>query len=282
MKRCLATLVVFALCTVLVRADVTLVQTTTVEGGLAAMSGASMSPTTTTRIKGKKSRTDIDVPNLKVVTITDLAAKQVTILRPDQKTATVVTPEVPPAAGTGAPAGTVSPAVAEAANAIASSIKSTGKSQTIDGIKCDEYTFATSVNLSEMTGSRMPPEAAAVMQDVKLNMEGSMWIAKDVPGAAEFIAFQKAAAASDMSSIIAGATGVKVPGMDRVMQAIAGTDGMAYLTEMTVRAEGTGQVADMMRSMGPMKITTKTTSVNTDSVADDIFTVPADYKVIKQ
>jgi len=281
MKRSLATLIVFALCTALVRADVTLVQTTTVEGGLAAMSGGSMSPKTTTRIKGKKSRTDIDVPNMNVVTITDLAAKQVTILRPDQKTATVVTPEVP-TAGTGAPAGTVSPAVAEAANAIASSIKATGKSQTIDGIKCDEYTFATSVNLSEMTGSRMPPEAAAVMQDVKLNMEGSMWIAKDVPGAAEFIAFQKAAAASDMSSIIAGATGVRVPGMDRVMKAIAGTDGMAYLTEMTVTAEGTGQVADMMRSMGPMKITTRTTSVNTDSVADDIFTVPADYKVIKQ
>jgi hypothetical protein len=31
-----------------------------------------------------------------------------------------------------------------------------------------------------------------------------------------------------------------------------------------------------------MKITTKTTSVNTDAVADDLFTIPADYKVIKQ
>jgi len=70
--------------------------------------------------------------------------------------------------------------------------------------------------------------------------------------------------------------------MDKVMKAIAGTDGMAYLTEVTITAEGSGQVADMMRSMGPMKVTTRTTSVNTDAVADDLFTIPADYKVIKQ
>jgi hypothetical protein len=277
MKRCFATVIVFALCSVLVRADVTVVQTTTVEGGMAAMTGGTVSPKITTRIKGKKSRTDVDMPNMNVATITDLAAKQVTILRPDQKTATVVKPDVP-AAGTGAPAGTVPTMPADA---IESSIKPTGKSQTIDGIKCDEYAFATRVNLSEMTGSRMPPEAAAVMQDVRLNMEGSMWVAKDVPGAAEFIAFQKAAFASDMSTIVAGAMGVKIPGMEKLMRAIASADGMTYLTEMTMTADGTGQVADMMRSMGPMKITTRTTSVNTDAVADDLFTIPADYKVIK-
>jgi len=281
MKRCFATLCVVALCSVLVRADVTLVQTYTIEGGMAAMTGGGMSPTLTTRIKGKKSRTDMDLQNSKVVTITDLGAKQVTILRPDQKTATIVTADAP-AAGADAPAAAVPPAVEEAAKAVASSIKKSGKSQTIDGITCDEYTFATRLNLSEIAGSRMPPEAAAVMQDLRLNMEGSMWVAKDVPGAAEYIAFQKAAAASDMSSLIAGSMGMKVPGMDKVMKAIAGTDGMAYLTEVTITAEGSGQVADMMRSMGPMKVTTRTTSVNTDAVADDLFTIPADYKVIKQ
>ena len=110
MNRWMTTLMVFALCSAVVRADVTVVQTTTVEGGMAAMGGGTApSPTTTTRIKGQKRRNDVEVPSMmQLATITDLAAKQIVILRPDQKTATMVSPATP-AAGTGAPAGTVPP-----------------------------------------------------------------------------------------------------------------------------------------------------------------------------
>ena len=41
---------------------------------------------------------------------------------------------------------------------------------------------------------------------------------------------------------------------------------------MTV--EGTGQMAEMLRQMGPMKITTKVTSITTDPIADDTFKIP--------
>ena len=30
----------------------------------------------------------------------------------------------------------------------------------IDGVKCDEYTFTTSMDMSAMAGAQMPPEAA--------------------------------------------------------------------------------------------------------------------------
>jgi len=278
MNRWMTTLMVFALCSAVVRADVTVVQTTTVEGGMAAMGGSAPSPTTTTRIKGQKRRDDIEVPSMmQVSTITDLAAKQILVLRPDQKTATVVTPTTP-AAGTGAPAGTVAPKAPD----VDASIKPTGKTQVIDGITCDEYAFTSSVNMAEMGGAQVPPEVSAMMKDMKMNMVGSMWVAKDVPGAAEYIAFQKAAAAGNLGAAMAAAAGMKMPGMEKMTQAMASMNGMTYLTEMSMTVEGSGQMADMMRQMGPMKITTKVTSVKTDTIADDQFTVPADYKVVKQ
>ena len=42
-------------------------------------------------------------------------------------------------------------------------------------------------------------------------------------------------------------------------------NGLAYLTEMTINIEGTGQIADMMRQMGAMKVTMKTNSISRDA-----------------
>lgn len=278
MKRYLVTMAaVFAVGTAALRADVTIVQSTTIEGGMAAMGGANMSPRLTTRVKGMKSRTDIDSGPVQVATITDLTAKQVVILRPDQKTATYVA--TTPPAGTGNPSPAAPPRIT--LPDVQVTIKPTGKSQVIDGIKCDEYAFTSSMNMGEMGGPQMPAEAAAMMKDMKMNMAGSMWVAKDVPGAAEYMAFQKAATSAEMAAAVAGASGMNIPGMDKMMKAMGEVNGMAYLTEMTMTVEGTGPMADMMKQMGAMKITTRTSSVTTDAVADDVFTVPADYKVIK-
>jgi len=38
----------------------------------------------------------------------------------------------------------------------------------------------------------------------------------------------------------------------------------------------------MMKQMGPMKITTRVTSVKTDPIPDDQFQVPPGYREIKQ
>ena len=276
MKRWLATLLVFVFCSAIVRADVTLVQTTTIEGGMAQMAGAggaNMSPKSTVFIKGMKSRTEMDAGPVSVITITDLATKQVIILRPDQKTATIVTATPPPAAGTGAPA---TPLVTLAIDA---SIKPTGKTQVIDGFKCDEFTFTTTMDMGKFGG--IPPEAAAMLQGVKMIMAGSIWVTKDVPGGAEYIAFQKAAAAGDMASAVAGAAGVSMPGMDEMMKAMGSLDGLAYLSEMTMKVEGSGQVADMMKQMGAMKVTSRTTSIKADSLSDNLFKVPEGYTTTK-
>ena len=274
MKRSLVTILLLAICTAAVRADVTIVQTTTVEGGMAAMAGPPVSPAMITRVKGLRSRTDLDAGPVSLITIADLVAKQVIILRPDQKTATISS-AVPAAAGKGGAA------PAPSGGGMEASIKPTGKSRVIDGFKCDEFTFTTALDMGAMSGGQMPPEGAALLQGMKMVMAGSVWVAKDVPGAADYVAFQKASASTDMAAMASAASGVNIPGMDKVMKAMSGLDGLAYLTEMTMTVEGTGPIADMMKQMGPMKMTTRTTSVKTEALSDDLFKVPEGYTVVK-
>lgn len=277
MKRCLVTLLVFAVATAVVRADVTVVQKTTVEGGMAAMAPGSVpTPTMTMRVKGMRSRTELEAGAMSVITIVDLTTKQVIVLRPDQKTASITT-----AAAATTTSTTATTTATTTVGTVDASIKPTGKSQVIDGIKCDEYTFTTSMDMSSMSGPQMPPEAVAMMQGMKMMMAGSMWVSKDVPGAKEYLAFQKASAASNMLAAASGASGVNIPGMDKVMKAMGSVEGMSYLTEMTMTIDGTGQIADMMKQMGAMKMTTRTTSVNTDTVSDDLFKVPEGYTITK-
>ena len=279
MKRWLATVLVFGISSAAVRADITVVQTTTVEGGVAAMAppGSNMSPKMTVRIKGLKSRTDMELPpTLNMSSITDLVAKQMILLKHDEKTAQTVDTATPPATAT-----TTTPA-ATATVALDASAAPTGKSQVVDGLKCDEYTFTTSMNLSEVTGQQLPPETAEMMKGLTIVMTGSMWVTKDAPGAAEYVAYQKALAKSDLAAAATKVSGVNLPGLDRMTKAMANIDGLAYLTVMDMKVEGTGQMADMMRQMmGGMKVTIKVTSLSTSAIGDDAFKIPEGYTVIK-
>jgi len=275
MKRWSATLLVFAVCSAVVHADVTIVQKTSIEGGAAAaMGGNAPNPTVTTRIKGMKGRTDMDMgPNspipTNISTITDASAKEITILDHNQKTARVSSPGQKPAE----PVGT--------GPTLDTSIKPTGKSQTIDGFKCDEFTFTTSMAMGSIAGASLPPEAAEMMKDITMVVKGSVWVTKDTPGSAEYLEYQKAMSASDLAAAAMGAAGMNMPGMDKMMKAMQGVQGLPILTEMDMNIEGTGQMADMMRQMGAMRITTKVLSIKTDPVADEAFKVPAGYQVVK-
>jgi hypothetical protein len=283
MKRWSATLLALAVCSAVVHADVTIVQKTSVEGGPAAAMAANAngqmpSPTMTSRIKGKKGRVDVDMASAAIATnmstIADVDSKQVILLDHNQKTAKLSTGAPPPAAGTPAP-----PSVT-----VDASIKPTGKSQTIDGLKCDEYAFTTSLSLGEMSGAQMPPEAAAMMKGITLVMNGSLWVAKDAPGAAEYRDYQKAMASAELTAAAMGATGVNMPGMDKLAKAMMSVDGLPVLTEMGMSVEGPSgdqRVEMMQQMMGGMKVTTKVLSVKTDAIADDVFQVPAGYQVIK-
>ena len=278
MRRWLTTFAAVLFLSAALRADVTIVQTTTVEGGMAQMaaqSGASMTPRVTMRVKGMKMRSEVESGPISMVTIVDVANKQVIILRADQKTATIVSTKPPETTTT-----TTTTTTTPAPPAMDASVKPTGRSQVIDGVKCDEYLVNATADMSTMRNAQMPPEAAAMMQGMKVKLNGSVWVAKDAPGAAEYMAFQKAAAAEQLAG--ASAIGVNMPGMENFAKAMGTMTGLPYLTEMETSIEGTGQMAEMMKQMGTTKVTTKVTSISADPLSDDLFKIPEGYTTIKQ
>jgi hypothetical protein len=267
MKRILVTLVVFVLCLVPLRADLTFTQTMTMEGPMAAAT-AGKPMVVVTRIKGKKARTDMDVMDTKMSTLTDLATKEILLINHKERTVQALNPTTPAAADM--------PKMD-----IAITFKATGQSKPIDGVACDEHAFKMSFGFAEMSGKQMPPEAAEMMKDVRMLMDGSIWIAKGGPGAAEYVAFQKAAVDANLASALAGLLGGGQQargGMDKLMAAVSEAPGLPYLTEISMSVEGTGPMVEMMKTqMTGMRLIQKTTAVTTDAVSDDLFNVPADY-----
>jgi hypothetical protein len=272
MSRWFVTLALIALCSTALRADITTTSVTTVEGGVAALAGANMNPTMVTRIKGMKSRTEVELMGKTVATVADLSTGKVVLLHPDEKTAQMID----------------TAAVASGANAgvqpkLEGTFKPTGRTQTIDGVSCAEYTFTMTLAMGDMSSAPASPQAAAMLQDMRLLMNGSVWMTKTAPGAAEYSAFQRAALDLHLSSLLTGASaGISSGGIEKVMRGMSGGEGMPYLTEIEMTVEGTGPAADMLKQMGTMKMTNKVTAISTDSIADDMFTVPADYKIVKQ
>jgi hypothetical protein len=274
MKRWSAALLVFEVCSAVVHADVTIVRRRPSRAPRMAPGGGK-SPTITNRIKGMKARMDMDMGARRFHQHfpSCVTAKQVTILDHNQKTARIaMAGQTSPAPSAAAPAGTIK---------FDSAVTPTGKSQTIDGMKCDEYSFTTSMSMADVGGANMPPEAAAMMKDVTMVMKGSFWVSKDAPGAAEYREYQKTMSSGDLAAAAMGASGLNMPGMDKMMKAMQGVEGMPVLTEMDMTIEGTGQIADMMKQMGAMRITTKVLSVKTDTIGEDVFNVPEGYQIIK-
>jgi hypothetical protein len=281
MKRWFATTLAVVLLSTALRADVTIVQSTSVEGGMAAMAaaagGANLNPKLTTRVKGMKQRIEMEGP-VSVVTIIDLNTKEVIVLNVAQKAATIM--PIPAATATTTATTTTAPPVT--VGNVDGSVKPTGKSQVMEGVKTEEVAFTASLDMAQMGGAQLPPEAVAMMQGIKMIMDGSMWVAKDAPGAREYVAFQKAAAAGNMASAAMGGAGLKIPGMENLTKAMAAVDGVTMLTEMTMTVEGSGPMADMMRQAGPMKVTSKVTSITADPLSDDLFKVPEGYTITKR
>jgi hypothetical protein len=271
MKRFVALLALIGLTAVPLGADVRVTSTTSLEGAFAAMMPGGTAPKVVMRIKGTKARADVDVAGQTMSTITDLGAKQVILLNSAQKTAQFLT-------GGKLPAGAL-PVVPK----IDAMVKPTGRSQAISGVSCDEFSVSMSMSMGEMmAGSgQLPPEAAEMMKGIRLAMNGSMWVAKSGPGVAEYMTFQSAAAKGEMLSMMTAIPGLSGSGLDRLMNAFASAGGMPYLTELTMTIQGNDQIAEVMKQQGPIKVTTKVTEVSTDPIPDDVFTTPADYKVIK-
>ena len=271
MRKWFAVVAVCALSVVSLRADVTVTTIMTMEGAAAANLPPGSLPKITLRIKGMKSRSDIEAGSTTVSVITDLTTKQVITLMPNSKTAQVTSAET--VAAGGAPI---------AMPKVDASLKPTGKSQTIGGVVCDEHTFTMLLDMASMAGPQMPPEAAEMLKGVKMAMNGSIWVGKSAPGVAEIMAFNKAALASGLLAAISGVKPGQPGGMEQLMTAAASAPGLPYLTEMTMEMQGEGPMVEAMKQMGAMKMIQKVSAVSTDTISEDLFKVPEGYTIDKK
>jgi hypothetical protein len=224
-----------------------------------------------THIRGSKSRTDVVVGTQTITTIMDAEAKEVILLNATDMTAKVVS-------------AASMPALPEWMNPpkIEASLKPTGQSKVVSGTECQEHALAMTMSMAEMAGSgKMAPEAAAMMKDMKILVNGSMWIAKAGPGVAEYAAFQALSAKNSMSALMRAMPGLGAGGLDRFMESFSAAGGLPYLTEMNLTIQGGGDLAPMMKQFGDMKLTSRVTEVSTATLSDDLFTVPTGYKLIK-
>jgi hypothetical protein len=279
MKRCLVTLVVFVLCLVPLHADLTFTQTMTIEGPLGAMM-AGKPMLLTTRVKGAKVRLEMDAMDTKITSLSDLKTGEITVLNHQDKTAQVIS------------AATM-PEVSKMID-VDVSFEPTGQTRAIDGVQTHEHAFKMSFDFGEMMrqGAQSQPKenagqagaAAEMMKGMKMLVDGSVWIAKSGPGAAEYMAFQKAALDANFTAALAGMMGGQQArgGMDKLLRAITEAPGLPYLTEMAMSIDGTGPMVDMLKQqLTGTKMIQKISSISTDALADDQFSVPEGYTIKK-
>ena len=152
------------------------------------------------------------------------------------------------------------------------SLKPNGQKREVAGKSCDGYDIAVST-----------PMAIGQDTEMKMVMTGPLFIAKGVPGSADYAAFHRAAAEKGfIMSDPRAARGApqQAKGMTELYKAIADTGGIPYYMEMTMKVEGGGPMAGMMnKMMGGSAFSNTVTAVSTDAVSGDKFDIPAGYKV---
>jgi len=239
-------------------ADVTIKQTTAGKG--LGMSGSS---TGTTYIKGAKMRTDMVTGDTTRSTVFDLDTQKMYSFDSKKKEADVYD------------LSTMQAEMAKSmdASAMKASITPNGQSKSIGGKTAAGYDMAISVPTTMGGNADMA---------MTVNLTGPVWIVKGAPGSADWANFYKQAASKGF--IFGDPRAVKgSPGQARAMvemyRQMAEIGGIAYETATSIKLDGNGPMAGLMAKMGGVTMNTSVTDVNAGALADDLFAVPAGYKL---
>lgn len=237
------------------QADVTLRATSTGQG--AGMSGTT---TSVTYIKGLKMRTEAASEKFSTASIYDIEAQKLYILDTKKKEANVwdmaaFSQELGKAVETGG---------------VQATMKPNGQVKPVNGQNADGYDV-TIVVPTTIGGSA-----------VTMNLSGVSWIAKGVPGSAEYSAFYKGAGEKGWiftdPRAAQGSPG-QAKAMAQMYTEFAKIGGLPVETNMSMKASGEGPVAAMMSRMGAITTTTVIDSVDEAALDDALFQVPADFKL---
>ena len=157
-----------------------------------------------------------------------------------------------------------------------SSIKPNGQTKQIAGKSASGYDMELS--LPATMGGRDGMKMTVILS-------GPIWIVKGAPGTAEFINFYKGAV--EKGWIFSDPRGAKGnPGQAKAMaemyRQLAATGGIPYEQETNIKMGGEGPMASMLAKMGNISMTQTVQSVETATLAADMFAPPAGYKIKEQ
>lgn len=243
-------------------ADVTLKQTSTGKG--LGMSGTMAG---TVYIKGNKLRTDSVDGDKTMTTVFDLDAQTMYVF--DSKKTEAEVWDM--AAFSAELSKSVDPSRMKA------SLTPTGQTKQIAGQTATGYMMEISMPAT-MGGSDGP----AMM----VTLTGPAWIVKGAPGAADYVAFYKAAA--EKGFIFTNPNAAKgSPGQARAMtemyRQLAETGGVAYETEMQIKMSMEGGAGNplggLLGRLGNISMTSVVESIATEPLSDALFAPPAGYKL---
>jgi hypothetical protein len=118
-----------------------------------------------------------------------------------------------------------------------------------------------------------------------VTLSGPVWIVKGAPGTADYVNFYKAAV--EKGFIFSDPRGAKGnPGQAKAQaelyRQLAATGGIPYEQETSIKMGGEGPMASMMARMGNITMTQTVASVDTGTLAADLFAPPAGYKIKEQ
>lgn len=254
MKRILGGMLIAGLVSAPAAADVTVNATTTGKGLGQAASGQSV-----TYVKGNKMRTETVMGDNTIVSIIDLDAQRMYTVNVKKREAD--------AYDLAKMRADIDKAIGSAEATV--SFKPNGQKKTVMGVSCDGYDLLIS----------MP--AGQQGMEMTMTMSGPAWVAKGMAGFADYAAFYQAAVDKGMffqNPQQAKAQPAQTRGLAEMYRAIAAT-GMPLEQEINIKMDGSGPLAGMMAKIGNMSIGNQVTAVSTGALSDDLFAVPAGFKV---
>lgn len=242
-------------------ADVTV--KSTVSGKGMGMSGTMP---TVTYIKGSKMRTETTMGDTTRVSIFDLDAQKMYSFDLKKKEADVFDMQ------------RMSAEISKNVqiNDMKASLKPNGKTKEIAG------KTATGFDMEVTLPASFGGEKGMQMT---VSMSGPLWVVKGAPGTQEYLNFYKSAVEKGWffnDPRAAKAQPGQAKAMAEMYRQLASTGGIAYEQEMNIKMSGEGPMAAMFAKMGNITSTTTVTSVETTTLAADMFAVPAGYKLKEQ
>ena len=215
---------------------------------------------TVTYVKGMKMRTDSRLGGDVQTMILDIDARQMIVFDSKKKKADVY--DMAPLAEQQVSIGTGDV-----------TIEPTGKTREIAGYTCEDHHISVTISAGM---------AGAPGMDMDIAMKGPVCLSKQAPGAEEYAQLYSAMAEKGLffgPPEAAQAQPGRERGMTQLYKAMA-ERGVGLATQLDVGFEGSGMMAKMMKKMG-FTTTTEVTAISDATLSDDLFEVPAGYKIKK-